>query len=223
MMVEQLNTNFFKSKINSSLIQGQEIKFGYQNRQVFFSLNFQIFTKSLTLITGINGGGKTTLLKLIAGALIPKAGTITRKWEDYQKQQAYQPAFNLLDTGLTLDQHTQQLAKVDGFSVEDFQSNYKALSTLAEPNQKLKTLSTGTLRKLNLAAILALHGRDLIFIDELDELLDEESLSRLADLLAQKIGGGKTIVATLQHTYWLEGISCSYQRITLAQNQPVHV
>lgn len=204
-------------------MEGHGIRFRYRRHWVLDHLDFQIPERALIIITGNNGGGKTTLLKILAGALEPKAGTLSRAWSDQLERQAYLPAFNLLDTGLTLDTQARQLARVEGFLEKAFRQNCKALSTLAEPNQKLRTLSSGTLRKVNLAAVMALSSKPLLFIDELDELLDEDSLPLLSVLLARQIEAGKTIVATLQHTHWLAGFPVGLHRIALTKTDLAHV
>ncbi len=198
------------------MVTGQGVHFRYGKRPVLAGLDFEVPAKALTIVAGNNGGGKTTLLKLIAGGLKPKQGSIT-KTTDLEKRQIYLPAFNLLDANLTLTSQSNQLKSLEGFSEEGFFAHCRALSTLAEPDQRLKTLSSGTLRKVHLAAVFAFVNKDFILIDELDELLDEDSLPLLARLMEGQITARKTIVATLQHTHWLEGFGAPLNRIRLTK------
>ena len=58
------------------MIQLSKISFTYQNHFVFNSLDLQFETGISYLITGSNGVGKTTLLKLIAGQIYPPKGSV---------------------------------------------------------------------------------------------------------------------------------------------------
>ena len=50
--------------------------FAYPGREVLHGISFSIPDKSLTAVVGPNGGGKTTLLRLMLGELKPECGTI---------------------------------------------------------------------------------------------------------------------------------------------------
>src|SRR5579871_4501721 len=45
-------------------------------REVFTSLDFEVAAGEILAVTGHNGSGKTSLLRLIAGLLMPTEGTI---------------------------------------------------------------------------------------------------------------------------------------------------
>ncbi|MDE6420327.1 MAG: ATP-binding cassette domain-containing protein, partial [Lachnospiraceae bacterium] len=51
------------------------------NKEILSHINF-VFDKRFTAITGPNGGGKSTLAKLIAGIITPTEGTILFNGED---------------------------------------------------------------------------------------------------------------------------------------------
>ena len=50
-----------------------------EKKELFNDLNARIFDNEHIGIVGLNGTGKTTLMKLIAGQLIPDSGTI--EWD----------------------------------------------------------------------------------------------------------------------------------------------
>jgi ABC-type multidrug transport system ATPase subunit len=61
------------------MIKIKNLTFGYGSRRdqpIFKSFNLEVQKGETVLITGINGTGKTTLLRLMAGALLPQSGTI---------------------------------------------------------------------------------------------------------------------------------------------------
>lgn len=55
----------------------QEVSFRYHNTTVLNNITFSIPSGEFVVVVGPNGGGKTTLLKLIAGLLSPYQGTLT--------------------------------------------------------------------------------------------------------------------------------------------------
>jgi len=61
---------------NLPVIQLNDVSFSYQHRRVLDHLNLRVYQNDYLAIIGPNGGGKTTLLKLILGLLKPENGTI---------------------------------------------------------------------------------------------------------------------------------------------------
>lgn len=58
------------------LIEIQDLCYTYQGQEVLHSVDFALNSGDFTAIIGPNGGGKTTLLKLIIGILTPTRGEI---------------------------------------------------------------------------------------------------------------------------------------------------
>jgi len=60
-----------------SIIKISELYFDYKNKRVFNNFKLDIKENSWTTIVGNNGGGKSTLVKLILGLIKPKNGVIS--------------------------------------------------------------------------------------------------------------------------------------------------
>lgn len=58
------------------IIKIENLSFGYDNNLVLENINLEIATNEFLAIIGPNGGGKSTLLKIILGLEKPKHGTI---------------------------------------------------------------------------------------------------------------------------------------------------
>lgn len=63
-------------QVNSAAIQFNDVCFAYENQEVLHNVDLSIPHKSLVAVVGPNGGGKTTLTKLMLGLLKPKRGTV---------------------------------------------------------------------------------------------------------------------------------------------------
>ena len=58
------------------VIELRDISFSYDNRATLSEVNIRIFDRETVSVVGPNGGGKTTLLKLMLGVLKPQTGSI---------------------------------------------------------------------------------------------------------------------------------------------------
>ena len=57
-------------------VQIQNLCFGYEENEVLHNINLEVARKDFAIIVGPNGGGKTTLLRLMLGLLEPRYGTV---------------------------------------------------------------------------------------------------------------------------------------------------
>ena len=57
-----------------SLIQLQEVSLGYDRQSVLSGVSLTVNPLDFWIFQGPNGGGKTTLLRLLAGLSVPDAG-----------------------------------------------------------------------------------------------------------------------------------------------------
>jgi ABC-2 type transport system ATP-binding protein len=59
------------------MLDVSNIEFGYNKQRLFTNLSLSVEPGQIVGLLGLNGAGKTSLLKLIAGALYPQSGDIT--------------------------------------------------------------------------------------------------------------------------------------------------
>lgn len=168
----------------------EALSFAYPGSRRVVDLWTYGFTTGLCWLRGANGTGKSTRLKLLAGALAPQYGSVqlqgldlSKQPLDYRRQVAWvgaePPAFEHLNpaerfaflAGLyPRADAAEWRAHVEGFGLTPF---------LAQP---MSELSTGTQHKAALAAALALQT-PLLLLDEPLNALDAASVDYLRGLM----------------------------------------
>ena len=151
-----------------------------------------LLPSGVTLVCGDEGVGKTTLLQLLAGALLPTTGQLhikgvrlTENRDGYRRLVAW---FDPRDTAL--DEHTaRQLFSTlpqrrPGCDPAVLQTHIDGLSLEPHLDKPLFALSTGTRRKVLLAAALASQA-SVTLLDQPFMALDRPSIDYLLDLLAE--------------------------------------
>ena len=74
---ETMNTKGADYVINKPLIEVNNVRFSYENKEVIRDMSFKILPNTKTAIVGPSGGGKTTMAKLIARFFDVDSGSIT--------------------------------------------------------------------------------------------------------------------------------------------------
>ncbi len=64
------------SHIHEEMISFEDVSFSYGEEDILSNINFSILDGDYVAIVGPNGGGKSTLLKLLLGLLTPRSGAI---------------------------------------------------------------------------------------------------------------------------------------------------
>lgn len=75
--------------MNASIVEIKNVEFAYNGENVLSDVNLKIKQRDFIAMIGPNGGGKTTLLKLILGLLTPDKGTIRVLGQSTQKASSF--------------------------------------------------------------------------------------------------------------------------------------
>lgn len=175
-------------------------------REVFSGLNFAVGGGEALLVTGRNGAGKSSLLRLIGGLLRAAAGGLVLAGGDAEKtlpeQSHYLGHQDALKTSLTVAENLSFWTRYLGGGV----SPKQALATVglaALSDLPAAYLSAGQRRRLSLARLAAVQ-RPIWLLDEPTSTLDREAQDMLSGLMRQHLAGGGLIVAAAHGPIGLE-------------------
>jgi len=177
------------------------------DRVLFRDLSFEVRPAELLHLKGRNGSGKATLLRALAGLLLPESGevrwggsNIRRLREEYSRHLMYLGHLNGIKGDLTAAENLRIAATLDGFEL----SESRAWEVLGEIGLKghedlpSKHLSQGQKRRVALARLLANKARVWI-LDEPFTALDVAAVQLLQDVIRRHVeSGGMAIITTHQ-------------------------
>jgi len=159
-------------------------------RALFEGLSFTLEQGGAALVTGPNGVGKSSLIRLAAGLLAPAAGRITG-----DAPRALLTEQSSLDEELPLARALAFWARLDG-TAGSVAAALDALSLNDLADIPVRLLSTGQRRRAAIARVIA-SGAPLWLLDEPANGLDKAALGLLETAIAtHRASGGAILVAS---------------------------
>ena len=151
-------------------LEVEKISFHYPGQpQLYKDLSFRINGKERFLVVGENGVGKSTLLKLIMGILIPEQGRV--RYNPKTDVAYYAQELEQID----LDRTVLQNVETDGYTEWQLRSVLGNFLFYEEDvNKKVAVLSPGEKARIALCKVL-LQKANLLILDEPTNHLDPET------------------------------------------------
>lgn len=185
-----------------NLVTAEHLTKSYTERLLFDDTDFAVNEGEKIGVIGINGTGKSTLLRLVAGLEEPDQGTVTRGRNLDIRYLPQNPKFTPKDTVL------QSIVR-DNEGHEhpwDLESQAKTMLTkvgIFDFDQEVGTLSGGQRKRVALVSAL-MSDTDLLILDEPTNHLDSQMAEWLEDYLKRFRGA---IVMITHDRYFLDSVT----------------
>ena len=209
------------------LVDIDSVSFAYNSRWILEDVNLEVHRGDYIAMIGPNGGGKTTLLKLILGLLKPLKGTLRVLGETAPKA-SYRIGY------VPQDVHVNRSFPISALDVvmmgkltpkkrwtrksEDRHDALRALERMemaALANRKIRELSGGQLQRVFIARALV-NRPELLLLDEPTASIDTKGQADFFSLL-QKLNPEVTIVVVshdlLVVSTYVKSVACVNKRL----------
>jgi heme exporter protein A len=159
---------------------------------VFQPVSFDVEGGDLLLVTGANGCGKTTLIRVLAGILHPTEGALTNR----AGGMAYVGHYLAIKDDLSVIENLRFMRDFIGTSDREIDDVIREVGLGRVAEQLARTLSAGQRKRCALARLL-LSENELWLLDEPYSNLDVEGVALVDSMLTRHLeGGGACVVAT---------------------------
>lgn len=210
---------------NRNIFELDSVCFSYQGKTALSNISFNVADGEKICILGVNGCGKTTLLRILAGIAIPQSGVFkafgtsvgsdifkdSRVACKYHRRVGFifqdsdaqlfcstlkdEIAFGPLQFGLTPDETQRRVNDV---------ASLLGITDLLDRTPY--TLSGGEKKKAAIAAVLA-QNPEVLILDEPTNALDPRSQKFIVNLLLELNKAGKTIITSTHNLKLAELLS----------------
>lgn len=181
---------------NNIAVELRGAGFRREGRDILLNVDLRVARGEFVVITGPNGGGKTTLLRLILGLIKPTAGKIIRA---AGLRFGYLPQKSAVDSHfpITVEEVVESALLASSMGKEEKKKIVEAaLGELRISDLRscaIGKLSGGQLQRALIARALASEP-DILILDEPMSYLDREAEAMLADILAARKAAGTTVL-----------------------------
>lgn len=172
---------------------------------LFSSLNAKAQAGQLFRVTGANGVGKTSLLRIVSGLTMPSEGgvlwnglNVRSSREEFNRQLVYVGHTAALKADLTPLENLQAACRIGGV-VANESAAARALDEAGlrtDRHALSRTLSQGQRHRAGLARLALASGVPLWVLDEPFNALDTTATAWLAGLVARHLEEGGIVVLT---------------------------
>lgn len=188
-----------------NIINVENITKSFTERKLFSEASFYVQEREKIGIVGINGTGKSTLLKIIAGVEEPESGTVTMANHVVVNYLPQNPVFDPDKSVLSNVMEkigTKQMDEAHHFTMESEAKSLMNRLGITDYEQKAGELSGGQRKRFALvAAVLA--PCDVLLLDEPTNHLDYDMVEWLEDFLRRWRGA---LIMVTHDRYFLDSV-----------------
>ena len=193
------------------LLTAENIRKNYGMKQLLDGVTLYLNAGERVGLIGVNGTGKSTFLKILAGVEDPDSGRLTK---EPNVQISYLPQVPDVDDDLTVREQVFAVHPAEFRHLNE----YEAKATLSKLGitdfeQKIGQLSGGQRKRVALATVFV-HPADVLILDEPANHLDAEMVTWLEEKLAKFTGG---LVMITHDRYFLENVVTRIAELTFGK------
>lgn len=193
-----------------SLFRLEDVTFNSHTSPIVNGVSLEIEKGTATAFLGRSGGGKSTLLKLIAGILVPSSGHVYFEDTDIGTMTESQNlafrrrcSFVFQDSALWANQDILQNLSLPlqihypEMSPQDIKFAVQGICAMVSYTRSLSLrpsdLSTGEQKRIAFARAM-ICGPEVLFLDECTESLDQKGADTIINLLHNFLASGNTVI-----------------------------
>lgn len=195
-----------------SLIQLENISFGYDNEIVLNNISLEIDKGECVVLMGNNGCGKSTLLKILNGLLIPNKGKYNfdnqlidqQYFKNHSQEKTFHQRIGYVFQNSDAQLFSTHVYEELAFAPSQMNLNDEEIHTRVNDVLKLLEienlkerapyqLSGGEKRKVAIGCVLT-QNPEVLVLDEPIASLDKKTQDWLTDFLIQLKKSGKTMI-----------------------------
>lgn len=214
-----------------SILATEQVSHSFHDKWLFTNLHFALQKGDRVALVGINGTGKSTLLKILAEQIVSTEGKVVKERgikigflsqepsfngmetvndfiysSDNEQQQLIKAYENLLSSDKIDEQKLVELTdKLSALEAWEYEYNIKTILNrlqISDFEQTIDSLSGGQRKRLSLAKLL-IDEPDVYILDEPTNHLDIETIEWLEKLLTT---GSKTVLLVTHDRYFLDNV-----------------
>lgn len=180
------------------MIRLEHVRKEIKRNLILEDINYTFKKGMIYGLCGPNGSGKTMILRMISGLVVPSDGRIQINGQELHKDISFPPSVGIIIENMELlpnmdaEENLRLLAKIKKTAGEDDIKN--ALDRVGlHTDKKVKKYSLGMRQRLNIAQAV-FEKPDIILLDEPTNALDEDGTELVYRLLEEEKQRGACII-----------------------------
>ena len=194
------------------MLEVTDLKAVRGERQLFEGLAFELHPGEMLYVNGPNGGGKTTLLRMLCGLAMPEEGTVLWRGQtiqhlgdEYYRELFYFGHTNALKDDMTGVENLRYTLRLSGYPAteKEIARSLEQMGLAGYEDLPTKVLSQGQKRRAALARLL-LTKAVLWILDEPFTALDTAAIDMLRQTIRRHLAQNGIVVMTTHQEVTIE-------------------